>query len=169
MNGFVDFCQEETCFVTQKQVDEWQQKALSNSLKKYRFCLHQDPESSLHEMIIVTTKYDLKYPDKHMETTESNIILRGKLLVILFSENGEIQKAFTLEPEGLFYYRCKKNQYHMTIPLTEMAVYIEIKEGPFDENTNVFPNWAPDRNNQDSMRSFNEDVKRQAMKFIEKG
>lgn len=57
----------------------------------------------------------------------------------------------------------------MTIPLTEMAVYIEIKEGPFDENTNVFPNWAPDRNNQDSMRSFNEDVKRQAMKFIEKG
>lgn len=165
-SSFVEFSIDESSFVTQKFVDKLIQKAINHSKKKYRYCLHQQTNSTLHEMLLVTTREDAKYPDKHIETTESNIVLRGKLLVILFGEEGEIQKAFILEPEGLFYYRCRKNQFHMTIPLTEVAVYIEIKEGPFTENSNTFPLWAPDRNNEDEVRKFNKEVERRAMKFI---
>lgn len=165
-NNLTEFCQEESCFVTQEKVDKLIENALTNPLKKYRYCLHQNPECTLHEMIIVTTKHDLKYPDKHMYTTESNIILRGKLLVILFSEAGDIQKSFILDSEKIFYYRCEKNQYHMTVPLTDIAVYIEIKEGPFDEKSNVFPMWAPDRQDREGMVSFNKRIKEKALNML---
>lgn len=168
-NNYAEFCQEESCFVTKDFLEELEQRAHDNLLKKYRFCLHQNPESTLHEMIIVTTKDDMKYPDKHMETTESNIILKGKLLVVFFGEDGEIQKVFILDPEDLFYYRCEKNQYHMTIPLTNVAVYVEIKEGPFQNNSNIYPEWAPDRNDMEGMRIFNEEIKRKALSFYKLG
>lgn len=165
-NSFVEFSETRNCLIRQEQIEEWIQKALNNPLKKYRFCLHQNPENTLHEMVIVTTKYDIKYPDKHKNTTESNIILRGKLLVVLFSEEGNIQSSFILDPENIFYYRCEKNQYHMTLPLTDTAVYIEIKEGPFDEHSNVFPDWAPDRVDEKSVRRFNDEIKAKAVKML---
>ncbi len=165
-NCFAEFSVDETCFVTQKLVDELIQKALGHPKGKYRYCLHQNTKDTLHEMVLVTTRKDLKYPDKHTETTESNIILRGKLLVALFGENGEIQEAFILDPEERFYYRCKKDQFHLTIPLTDVAVYIEIKEGPFHENSNTFPAWAPDRNNEDEVRAFNQEIVRKAMRLV---
>lgn len=167
-SSFAEFCQDESCFVTSQLIDNLIQKALDHPLKKYRFCLHHNQESTLHEMVIVTTKYDMKYPDKHLYTTESNILLKGKLLVVFFEENGEIQKAFIMESEDLFYYRCGKNQYHMTIPLTDVAVYIEIKEGPFNEKSNVYPKWAPKREEKDEMKAFNEDIKKRAIEFIKK-
>lgn len=165
-NCFAEFSVDATCFVTQKLVDELIQKALDHPEKKYRYCLHQNVKDSLHEMVLVTTKEDVKYPDKHTETTESNIVLRGKLLVILFEEDGKIKEAFILSSEEMFYYRCKKNQYHMTIPLTDVAVYIEIKEGPFDENSNTFPAWMPDRGNKDEVRAFNQEMVKEAMKLV---
>lgn len=168
-NSFAEFCNDESCFVTKDLQERLVQKALNHPLKKYRYCLHQNPESTLHEMVIVTTKYDMKYPDKHMYTTESNIILRGALLVIFFDEDGEIQKAFIMKPDGMFYYRCGTNQYHMTIPLTDVAVYIEIKEGPFDEKSNVYPEWAPERDNKDKLKVFNQEIKKRAMELIKKG
>lgn len=164
--SYAEFSKKESCFVTKNLMKELVQKALDNPLKKYRFCLHQNPESTLHEMVIVTTKDDMRYPDKHLGTTESNIILSGKLLVVFFGEEGEIQRVFVLDPEELFYYRCEKNQYHMTIPLTDVAVYVEIKEGPFDDKSNVFPKWAPERSDMESMRVFNEEMKRKAMDFM---
>ncbi len=167
-NGCAEFSENESCFVTRKFIDTLKQKALHNPSKKYRYCLHQNPESTLHEMVIVTTKQDMKYPDKHMDTTESNIILEGKLLVVFFRENGEIQNTFVLEPDNTFYYRCERNQYHMTIPLTDVAVYVEIKEGPFNENSNVYPAWAPDKDDIDRMKAFNEKVKEYAMKELAK-
>ena len=168
-NTWVEFSKEESCFITRGFIESLIQKALENPLKKYRYCLHQNPESTLHEMVIVTTKSDMKYPDKHMETTESNVILEGKLLVVLFRENGEIQKTFVLEPDNVFYYRCEKNQYHMTIPLSDVAVYIEIKEGPFNEKSNVYPAWAPNRKDMGKLKAFNEKIKTAAMKMLEKG
>lgn len=167
-SNYAEFSQEESCLVTKSLIKELVRKAQNNPMKKYRFCLHQNPESTLHEMVIVTTKDDMRYPDKHLETTESNIILSGKLLVIFFGEKGEIQRVFTLNPEETFYYRCKKNQYHMTIPLTDVAVYVEIKEGPFDDKSNVFPEWAPKRSDMESMRVFNEEMKRKAMDFMDR-
>lgn len=104
-----------------------------------------------------------------MGTTEYNIILEGKLLVELFRENGETQKTFVLDPNSTFYYRCERNQYHMIIPLTDVAVYVEIKEGPFTENSNVCPTWFFDKNNTDKMKAFNENVKEHAMKRLAKG
>ena len=167
-DNYAEFSRDESCFITKSMIDLFIQKAQKNSLKKYRYCLHQNMESTLHEMVIVTTKYDMKYPDKHMNTTESNIILEGKLLVVFFEDDGEIKKTFVLDPNNLFYYRCEKNQYHMTIPLTDVAVYIEIKEGPFDDNSNIYPDWVPERNDADDVRAFNEDVKRRAIEFMKK-
>lgn len=166
--SFAEFNMNENGFVSQTLVDELIQKAYAHPKKKYRYCLHQGTNDTLHEMILVTTREDIKYPDKHMETTESNIVLRGRLLVILFGETGEIHKAFILNPEDVFYYRCKKNQYHMTIPLTDVAVYIEIKEGPFKEDSNIFPVWAPNRNNVEEVKKFGKEVEKRAIEFIGK-
>lgn len=167
-NNFVEFNRQDICVINRVNIDDFVTRAIESPMKKYRYCLHHAPCDTLHEMIIVTTRQDIKYPDKHLNTTESNIILKGKLLVVLFSDEGKINETFILEPENTFYYRCERNQYHMTIPLSDVAVYIEIKEGPFTKETNIFPDWAPKRTDLDAIKVFNKKIESDAIKKMEK-
>lgn len=132
---------------------------------RFRLCLHHSAQDELHEMIIVCNKDDYCRPDKHLYTTESQTIIDGAMLVILFEDNGDIQEVFELSKESYCTYRIDKDNFHMQIPITEQVVYYETRQGPYTEKSNVYPEWAPQPEDEDDVKRYIIELK-QKIKYL---
>lgn len=83
-------------------------------------------------------------PHKHFDPdkTETFLILRGKMLVVIFDDNGKIKESHLIEEEGeKLAVDIPPATWHMAISLKSGSVLFEVKEGPYIPNTDK--NWAP--------------------------
>lgn len=96
-----------------------------------RLCLHQSPEDSLHEMIILQRGNDFFPPKRHPQKAKSFRVLSGMLGVFLFDEAGEVTDAVRLTPDRDLTFRVGANCYFADIPLTAEAIHYEVTSGPF--------------------------------------
>lgn len=168
MKKEVLFNQNNIVKIDERVINELKEKAKANANGKYRLCMHHSPQDSLHEMFVVRGKGDYGKPDKHLHTTESHTIIDGAMLVILFEENGQIKELFELSKEGYHTYRIDTNIYHMQIPLTEQVVYYEVKLGPFTEETNISPKWAPDPGDREQVAEFMKKLEKKIQEYRNK-
>lgn len=162
------FNQEGIVKVDRNVIEELKMKAKANDSKKYRLCLHHDPQNNLHEMFIVRGKGDYGRPEVHTYTTESHMIIEGKMLIIIFDSKGVIKDIFELSKEKYHSYRMDMNIYHMSIPLTEQVVYYEAKLGPFPNVGNVFPEWGPDPHDTEKVVEYMKDLNERIKAFTHK-
>jgi len=132
---------------------------------RYRYCLHRSPEEAVHEMIMCVTKNDYVRPHKHNKTIETNLLFEGKILAVFFDENGIVKEALILGKEEYFIFRIDCNIYHMTIPLTDTALFYEVKKGPFDSKDNIYAEWAPEEDDVNAVIKFIEKIKEEVKIF----
>lgn len=89
-------------------------------------------------------------PHRHMEMQKREVfvILRGRLLVILFDDNGgETQRIVLDANQGNHAIEIAPDEWHMATALEPGTVVYEIKDGPYDVATDKqFAPWAPDEN-----------------------
>ena len=113
-------------------------------------------------MFLCRTYGDYTRPDKHINCSESHTIIEGREAVILFSDEGVITDVFILDRDSDYLsYRINGAIYHMTIPLSEVAIDYEVKLGPFRPSSNIFPDWAPDGKDQTQSARFLREIKAQ--------
>lgn len=165
MNNEVYFNQDKIIKINDNTIRELKERARANANGKYRLCLQHSSQDNLHEMYIVRSKGDYGRPDKHLYTTESHTIVDGAMLVILFEEDGQIREVFELSKEHYHAYRIDINTYHMQIPLTEQVVYYEVKLGPFTEESNIFPEWAPEPQNVQEVTAYMRELEKRIQCF----
>ncbi len=165
MENEVYFNQNQVIRINASVIRELKRKAEANEKGRYRLCLQHSPQDSLHEMYIVRSKGDYGRPDKHLHTTESHTIVDGAMLVILFEENGQIRDLFELSKDNYFSYRIDANIYHMQLPLTDQVVYYEVKLGPFTDESNIFPDWAPSPEDQVYVKTYMKELKEAIRNF----
>ncbi|MDE7131975.1 MAG: WbuC family cupin fold metalloprotein [Lachnospiraceae bacterium] len=158
MEGTVQFMQGDVIKVKMEQIEELKDITKRRGVRS-RLCMQDSPENCMQDMYICRKKGDYCRPDKHRDIPESHVIIDGTEAIVLFSDTGEIIDAFILDREnGYLTYRINSAMYHMTIPLSEYAVDLEIKPGPFDDKTNIYPEWAPHNTDHDGIRKFMEKV-----------
>ena len=152
----MDFSMGSVIKVHSSQLKGFKDIALSNDLKRrYRLCLHDNPNNILQEMIICRTRGDYMRPHKHHNMPETHTIIEGRELVVLFSDDGEIIDHFVLDREnGYVSYRINGEIFHMTLSLSETALDYETKPGPFDPYNNIFAQWSPDESDTKEARAF---------------
>lgn len=134
-----------------KDLNYLKKLALLNSKQKVRLCTHKSIKSKLHEMFIVHTKKCYVRPHKHINKSESVLILEGEVDIILFEDNGKLKEIIELgdkKSKKKFYYRLDKPIYHMLIIKTKFLVFHEITIGPFRKRETVFPEWSPKKYNK---------------------
>lgn len=168
MNSEVYFNPNSLIRINDEVITELKEKAKANKNGRYRLCMQHSAQDTLHEMFIVRPGKDYGRPDKHLHTTESHTIIDGVMLVILFEEDGRLKEVFELSKEKYHTYRIDTDIYHMQIPLTNQVVYYEVKSGPFTEETNIFPEWAPDPNEQEKVAAYMQELEKRIQKFREK-
>ena len=128
--------------VSKKLVEELKKLSQVNGKKNARFCLHESPEAPLHDMIILEYRdKKCRKPHKHLEKNETLHMIEGKMSVLFFDNEGKLIKRETLNPKDNFAYHTPVGMYHVWLPLTEYAVYREIKQGPFKQEDNIPPKF----------------------------
>lgn len=147
--------------VDSKIISMLKREAMTDPLKRARFCLHMNNLDTVHQMIIVHHKDTYVRPHKHINKIESFHIIEGILDIIFFNNSGDIVKAITLSsnPNKSFIYRLSSSKWHMVIPKTRFVVFHEITAGPFVKDDCIFPDWAPSESESDKIDEFKKKMK----------
>jgi cupin fold WbuC family metalloprotein len=127
--------------------------------KNYNF--HQNADERIHRMIHATNPSTYVQPHKHEnpDKMESFIILIGRVLVVEFSENGEITDHIILDPKTENYgVEIPERIWHTLITLEENSLVYELKDGPWNPSDDKnFASWAPTEGDQDCT-NYNQEI-----------
>ncbi|KKL22706.1 hypothetical protein LCGC14_2432770, partial [marine sediment metagenome] len=75
-------------------------KALALPGSGARLCLHRDQTDAVQEMIIVHRKGAYVRPHRHDGQTESFHVLEGRMLVVIFDDEGNVTDRQHVAPSG---------------------------------------------------------------------
>jgi cupin fold WbuC family metalloprotein len=123
-----------------------QAKQLPRKRKNHNF--HEQMEDTLHRMLNALEMNTYVRPHKHEkpDKREAFIVLRGRLAVVLFDENGQITDHEILDSsEGRFGVEIAPATWHTLICLRPDTVIYEVKDGPWEIGTDKnFAPWSPE-------------------------
>lgn len=139
-------CKSSLCEVTPDIVEDLKVRASNSPRKRSRLCVHTTATDRIHEMLIVLDKETYIAPHKHLNKTESFQVVEGEADIIIFDDNGLIQKRISLAPYPMkqaFYYRLNKSLYHSLIVKSPYFVFCETTNGPYFLKETIFAKWAP--------------------------
>lgn len=123
--------------------NEADQSPRKRALKK----LHSSHNEELHTMINVLKKGTYIQPHNHyidlsdgnkVRKGESFMVLEGKGKIILFDDNGEIQKVILMHSEDKTMVWVSAKQFHTIVALTDYFIIFENKTGPWKENEDKY-------------------------------
>ena len=160
-NEEILFTADDIVKVDANDIEELKQKARLNPRRRVRLCAHKNPDDILHEMLIVHEKSCYIQPHKHIGKTESFHIIEGLVDIILFDEDGQINKIIPMgdcASGRKFFYRLPSSHYHTLMIQSDVLVFHEITNGPFRPEDTVWASWAPEETNENEVSQY--------MKFI---
>src|SRR5262249_16423977 len=109
-----------------------------------RICLHRRPDAVLHDMIVLARDSAYTVPYKHVAKDETYHVLRGRAVLAFFDDAGTVVDRFTLDPVAMPVARVGAGQFHTLFPTTDMFVFHESRQGPFEPAGDaVNAPWAP--------------------------
>ena len=149
-------------------IELFREKAGNNEPKKIRLCTHRDVNDKLHEMFIMFGKGAYVKPHKHPGKSISYHIVEGSADVVLFNESGRIAEVIKMGDYlsgRVFYFRIDDPFYYMPVPKSNILVFHEITNGPFNNDT-VFAPWAPAENDKAAVQEFMEKLRMSTRDFF---
>lgn len=157
MNSEVLYSEVPITTVDRSDIELFKQLSSCNLRKRIRLCAHASPEERLHEMLIVHERSAYVRPHKHPGKTESTHIIEGLVDVVIFDEDGRIERVIRMgdyASGGIFFYRMAKPVFHTLIIRSDILVFHETTSGPFDRSDTVFASWAPEDKDEHSVSIF---------------
>ena len=128
-------------------IERLKRMADNNPRGRVRLCVHDSPESIVHEMIIVHRNDCYVRPHCHLNRDESIHIIEGSANLIVFDSLGEVLRVVELgdiSSGGTFFCKIAAKTIHMLVFRSSHLVFKEVTKGPFDPGAVFFPDWAPE-------------------------
>lgn len=96
------------------------------------FNFHQSLDDKCHRFLNAVEPDTLVPIHRHPTKDETFVVLRGKVRIITYNDEGEVIESIVLSPEeGKYGVDIKKNVWHNLESLESGSVIFECKEGPF--------------------------------------
>lgn len=112
-------------------IDEIQKKAETSPRLRANLCLHKSPEDKVQKMINVLLPGTEMPIHRHLNSDETLALLRGKLFIIYFDEEGLITERIEMsQASGVSVIDIPKGQWH-NVEVKEPVALLETKEGPY--------------------------------------
>ena len=121
-------------------------RANDNDRKRARFCVNLTPAEPVHQMFIAHGKDIYIRPHKHLNKTESILVLEGEVDYVAFSDEGKIVDVKTMGPYESgqpFFQTIEPDAYHTIIIRSSWLIFVEVTKGPFVKKDILFANWSP--------------------------
>jgi cupin fold WbuC family metalloprotein len=122
-------------------------EAKQSEKRRARLCMHMSGEDHVQEMVIAFCQEALIRPHQSVNKTESLLVVKGSMDLIVFDTAGEVLNKIEMGPFGsgkLYTVRLSASPWYTYVPRSEMLVIHEVTRGPFDPESTVFPEWAPE-------------------------
>jgi cupin fold WbuC family metalloprotein len=141
----------------QRLIEFLKDAARSTPRRRARFCAHPSADADQHDMLIVSDQDSYIAPHRHLEKSETFIVLEGLVDIILFDEQGRVTEIFPMGPPSSgkpFFYRMPPRQFHALSIRSELLVFLESTKGPFRAGDNENAAWAPGPQEADRGRAY---------------
>jgi len=125
---------------------ELKQRALRAPRRRARVCLHKSHQDSIQEMLICFCIDSYIPPHRHTNKNESYHIVEGRATVYILDESGRVRRQIEMgdfSSKKTFFYRLSTDAWHTMVPRTEFVILHEVTDGPFLQQDNDLPSWAP--------------------------
>ncbi|MEN6586042.1 MAG: WbuC family cupin fold metalloprotein [Sulfuricella sp.] len=143
--------------ICREQIEILKQLARYTSRTRARICAHPDTANPLHEMIILHARDAYVRPHRHPGKSESFHVIEGDADIILFDDDGKVENVIPMGEKGsgkAFYYRLNQATYHSLLIRSDIFIFHETTNGPFQPGASEFAPWAPLEEDRESVERF---------------
>jgi cupin fold WbuC family metalloprotein len=145
--------------------------ATASPLKRARLCAHPNASALQQDMIIVSHQSTYVAPHRHLNKSESLLVLEGTADAITFDEDGEITDVLKMgsrDDGAIFFYRMPQNRFHSLLIKSDFLIFVESTIGPFDpaQSENAF--WAPASDAEEAATYFKTQLEKRVTHFLAK-
>jgi len=149
--------EEPICVVDEPMLDRLVVGVAASPKGRFRLCLHHSPDDLVQEMVIACRGGSYNRPHRHPDAATSVAILRGRLRILIFDDQGAVTNSFLLDADagrtGIV--RLSPGVWHMEIPESEIIVIHEVNTGPFrPQSSNEWAAWSPPEDERDSVAGY---------------
>lgn len=113
-------------------LDEVSAKAKANERLRMNFNFHDSLDSKAQRLLNALEMGTVLPIHRHRHTSETYILLRGKIRVMFYNEVGAETESFILNPlDGNYGVHIPIGQWHTLEVLENDSVIFEVKDGPY--------------------------------------
>ncbi|MEG1563810.1 MAG: WbuC family cupin fold metalloprotein [Bacteroides sp.] len=113
-------------------LDEVSEKARVSDRLRMNFNLHESLDAKAQRLLNALEIGTMLPIHRHRHTTETYMLLRGKLRVMFYNDEGIETKSYLLDLlQGNYGVNIPKGQWHTLEVLESGTVIFEVKDGPY--------------------------------------
>ena len=133
--------------INKELLDETTERAKKSQRLRMNYNFHETLDDPINRLLNALEPETYLRPHRHINPDKEEIflLLRGKVAVFLFDDDGGITDTLLLDPlNGYYGAEIKPDIWHGLLVLESGSVIYEVKQGPFAPLTpeNMAP-WAP--------------------------
>ena len=118
--------------INSELLDSISEQAQNNDRRRMNFNFHTSLEAKSQRLLNVLEMDSVIPIHRHKNTAETYILLRGKISVEFYNENGDITELIDLDPiTGHYGIDIPQGQWHSLKVLAPDSVIFEVKDGPY--------------------------------------
>ncbi|MDP2342935.1 MAG: WbuC family cupin fold metalloprotein [Deltaproteobacteria bacterium] len=156
-------CADDVVFVDDGVIAALKAAVPGSPLGRVRLCAHRHADDRVQEMLIVLGRASYVRPHRHLAKTESFHVVEGEADVVVFADDGAIERVVPLGPPGggwSFFYRLQTSRFHTVLIRSEYLVIHETTNGPFRPDETVQASWAPADDDDDAVARYVAELER---------
>lgn len=118
--------------IDEKLLNEVSEKAKTSPRLRMNYNFHQSLDDKCHRMLNAVEPGTIVPIHRHLTKNESFVVLRGKVRVSTYNDDGSVIESVVLcQEEGRYGVDIPKNVWHNLESMAPNSVIFECKEGPF--------------------------------------
>ncbi len=141
--------------IDKKLINTVSSQAIASIRKRKNHNFHKDYNDNLQRLLNAMEPDTYVHPHKHETPNKREvfIILRGSIAVIIYDNTGTITNITILNHNnGIYGVEIPPATWHSLVSLETNSVLYEVKDGPYDVNTDkIFATWAPSENTKEAI------------------
>lgn len=108
------------------------EQAVASDRLRMNYNLHESLDSKAQRLFNALEPGTVLPVHRHRHTAETYILLRGKLSVLFYADDGALMQEFDLDPAcGRYGVHIPAGQWHTVKPKEHGTVIFEVKDGPY--------------------------------------
>jgi len=142
--------------IDQNLIDQLMQQAADSPRLRSNVNFHTEMDDPVQRLLIGLKKGTFVKPHHHPAEGKWEFMLavQGEMCLVIFDSEGTVQDRMTLVPgSSMMGAEMPPNTWHTIYPITEDAVLLELKVGPYTPaKPTDFAAWAPNEGEAETAR-----------------